>query len=118
MNHAARNAATPAHTSRRRIWSTSLFDGPTAATPPAAAAFDVPTAGVPTYLVAPAPPSPAGAFTAGGVGAVFTGSSAIPPPGFHYKAPSICRDQLRPFTTRARAQRAPHQLRQRGDELR
>src|SRR3989442_7551982 len=29
----------------------SLFTGPTEAPPPAAAAFEVPTAGVPTYLV-------------------------------------------------------------------
>src|SRR5438270_10554308 len=33
----------------------SLSSGPTDATPPAAAAFDVPTAGVPTYVLASVP---------------------------------------------------------------
>ena len=51
-NHAVRNAVTPTHTRRRRRRSTSVFDGPDDARPPAAAAFEVPTAGVPTYLVA------------------------------------------------------------------
>src|ERR1700682_1106589 len=51
-NHAVRKAVTPTHTSRRRRLSISVFDGPDGASPAAAAAFDVPTAGVPTYLVA------------------------------------------------------------------
>src|SRR5712691_3899502 len=51
MNHAVRNAATALHTNRRRAWLMSLFSGPTVARPPAAAAFEVPTAGVPTYFV-------------------------------------------------------------------
>src|SRR5262249_6774964 len=57
MNHAARNPVTPHHTSRRRralIW---LPSGPMAATPAAATAFDVPTAGEPTYLLASSPPA-------------------------------------------------------------
>src|SRR5256885_14007969 len=55
MNQAPRKAATQLHTRRRRRWSTSLFSGPTEATPPAAAAFEVPTAGVPTYVLASVP---------------------------------------------------------------
>jgi hypothetical protein len=51
MNQAVRKAATQAHTNRRLDWFAGLSSGPTAATPPAAAAFDVPTAGVPTYSV-------------------------------------------------------------------
>src|SRR5215469_2842210 len=51
MNQAPRKAVTAHQTRRRRPWLASLGSGPTAATPPAAAAFDVPTAGVPTYLV-------------------------------------------------------------------
>src|SRR5437879_986733 len=51
-NHAVRKAVTPTHTSRRRRLSTSVFEGPDEANPAAAAAFDVPTAGVPTYFVA------------------------------------------------------------------
>src|SRR5208282_309270 len=52
MNQAVRNAATVLHTNRRRCRLISLSSGPTEATPPAAAALEVPTAGVPTYLVA------------------------------------------------------------------
>src|ERR1700758_3469990 len=51
MNQAVRNAATAVHANRRRPRLISLSSGPTAATPPAAAALEVPTAGVPTYLV-------------------------------------------------------------------
>src|SRR5437016_489273 len=51
-NHAPRNAPTPLQTKRRRRWSTVVSSGPTDAKPPAAAALEVPTAGVPTYLVA------------------------------------------------------------------
>src|SRR5712691_3251055 len=51
-NQAVRKAVTPTHTSRRRRWSISVFDGPAEFSPADAAAFEVPTAGVPTYLVA------------------------------------------------------------------
>src|SRR5208282_2044152 len=51
MNQAVRNAATVLHTNRRRCRLISLSSGPTEATPPAATALEVPTAGVPTYLV-------------------------------------------------------------------
>src|ERR1700722_10530084 len=53
-NHAVRKAVTATQTNRRRRWSTSVFDGPDEESPADAAAFDVPTAGVPTYLVASA----------------------------------------------------------------
>src|SRR5512146_3134928 len=52
MNQAPRNAATQLHTKRRRTRSMSVSSGPAVATPPAAAALEVPTAGVPTYLTA------------------------------------------------------------------
>jgi hypothetical protein len=45
----------------------SLGSGPAVAKPAAAAALDVPTAGVPTYLVASPPPA-AGVFAASGFG--------------------------------------------------
>src|SRR5437899_17582 len=67
MNHAPRNAVTVTHTSRRRFLLISLGSGPTVAKPPAAAALDVPTAGVPTYLVASPPPA-ADALAASGFG--------------------------------------------------
>jgi hypothetical protein len=51
-NHAVRNAVTPTHTKRRRRRSMSVFEGPEEESPAEAAAFEVPTAGVPTYLVA------------------------------------------------------------------
>src|SRR5579872_6633275 len=51
-NQAVRKAVTPTQTRRRRRRSTSVFEGPGLETPPAAAALEVPTAGVPTYFVA------------------------------------------------------------------
>src|SRR6266700_938592 len=67
MNHAPRNAVTAHHTRRRRPALASLGSGPTVARPAAAAALDVPTAGVPTYFVASAPPAAEG-FPASGLG--------------------------------------------------
>src|SRR6266851_6466751 len=67
MNHAPKNPVTATHTRRRRRWLIALGSGPTVAKPPAAAALDVPTAGVPTYLVASPPPS-ADVFAASGFG--------------------------------------------------
>src|SRR5882672_2261933 len=57
MNHAPRNPVTATHTRRRRRSFTWLGSGPTVANPAEAAALDVPTAGVPTYLVASPPPA-------------------------------------------------------------
>src|ERR1700688_4438077 len=51
-NHAVRNAVTPTQTRRRRRRSMSVFEGPEEESPAEAAAFEVPTAGVPTYFVA------------------------------------------------------------------
>ena len=59
-NHAVKNAVTATQTSRRRRWSISVFEGPAEESPAAAAAFDVPTAGVPTYFVASTAPGAAG----------------------------------------------------------
>src|SRR6266478_7390429 len=73
-NHAVRNAVTAIHTRRRRRRSMSVFDGPDEESPAAAAAFDVPTAGVPTYFVASTAPVVAG-FAASGFGA------GLPPSG-------------------------------------
>src|ERR1700756_3598260 len=53
-NHAVRKAVTITQTKRRRLRSISV-EGAVPAIPPAAAAFEVPTAGVPTYFVASAP---------------------------------------------------------------
>src|SRR5215470_20202575 len=75
MNHAPRKAVTLHQTRRRRPSLVTLGSGPTVATPPAAAAFDVPTAGVPTYLVASVPLGVAG-FTASGLG--LTVSDSVP----------------------------------------
>src|SRR5450432_1247144 len=50
-NHATRKPVTMVQTKRRR-WRSISVEGAVPATPAAAAAFDVPTAGVPTYLVA------------------------------------------------------------------
>src|ERR1700745_1831468 len=66
MNQAPKNPVTAVHTSRRRRWLISLGAGPTVAKPPAAAALDVPTAGVPTYFVASPPPA-ADVFAASGL---------------------------------------------------
>src|SRR5260370_41052213 len=65
INQAPRNPVTETHTSRRRFWLSSLGSGPTVAKPPAAAALDVPTAGLPTYLGASPPPA-AGGFAPSG----------------------------------------------------
>src|SRR5579862_6279921 len=62
-NHAIKKPVTMVHTKRRR-WRSISVEGAVPATPPAAAAFEVPTAGVPTYLVA----------SAAGLAAGFTGS--------------------------------------------
>src|SRR6266850_887582 len=67
MNQAPRNPVTATHTRRRRRSLTWLGSGPTVANPAEAAAFDVPTAGVPTYLVASPPPA-ADVFGASGFG--------------------------------------------------
>src|SRR5882672_2855875 len=67
MNHAPRNPVTATHTRRRRRSLTLLGSGPTVANPAEAAALDVPTAGVPTYLVASPPPA-ADVFGASGFG--------------------------------------------------
>src|SRR6202040_4357650 len=67
MNHAPRNPVTVTHTSLRRFRLISVGSGPTVAKPPAAAALEVPTAGVPTYLVASPPPA-ADVFAASGFG--------------------------------------------------
>ena len=67
MNQAPRNAVTLHQTRRRRPSLVALGSGPTLARPPAAAALDVPTAGVPTYFVASLLP-PAGDFAASGLG--------------------------------------------------
>src|SRR5579859_1234348 len=67
MNHAPKNAVTAHQTKRRRPSLAARGSGPTVARPPAAAALDVPTAGVPTYFVASAPPA-AGDFAASGLG--------------------------------------------------
>src|SRR5512146_1494355 len=67
MNQAPRNAATQLHTKRRRTRSMSVSSGPAVATPPAAAALEVPTAGVPTYLTA-APWRATGGGPAGAAG--------------------------------------------------
>src|SRR5260370_28916158 len=67
MNHAPRNPVTAVQASGGRRWLISLGAGPTVAKPAAAAALDVPTAGVPTYLVA-SPPLAADVFAATGFG--------------------------------------------------
>src|SRR6267378_7461257 len=66
MNHAPKNPVTAIHT-RRRLRLISLGSGPAVAKPAAAAALDVPTAGVPTYLVGSPPPA-ADVFAASGFG--------------------------------------------------
>src|SRR5579872_2612351 len=77
-NHAVRKAVTRVQTKRRR-WRSISVEGAVPATPAAAAAFDVPTAGVPTYLVASA--GLAGVLTASGFGlTVPVSNSAMNPP--------------------------------------
>src|SRR5258708_4328558 len=68
-NHAIKNPVTMVQTKRRR-WRSMSVDGAVPATPAAAAAFEVPTAGVPTYLVASCVPAAAG-FAASGFGLTF-----------------------------------------------
>jgi hypothetical protein len=51
MNHAARKAATQLQTNLRRRRSVTVFVDPTEGMPAAAAAFEIPIAGVPTYCV-------------------------------------------------------------------
>src|SRR5207245_51143 len=75
INQAPRNAVTLHQTKRLRPTLAWLGSGPTVAKPPAAAAFDVPTAGVPTYLVASVPPG-AGDFAASGLGLTVSDSGA------------------------------------------
>src|SRR5215467_10298767 len=75
MNHAPRNAVTAHQTRRRRPSLAALGSGPTLATPPAGAALEVPTAGVPTYFVASVPPA-AGDFAASGLGLTVSESGA------------------------------------------
>src|SRR5712664_4352555 len=65
MNQAPKNPVTAIQVRRRRFRLISLGAGPTVAKPAAAAALDVPTAGVPTYLVASPPPD---VFAASGFG--------------------------------------------------
>jgi hypothetical protein len=72
-NHAVRKAVTPTQTSLRRRRSTSVFDGPAEESPAEAAAFEVPTAGVPTYFVASTALRGAGG-AASGTGLGFGGS--------------------------------------------
>src|SRR5581483_6735570 len=75
MNHAPRNAATQLHTKRRRTRSMSVSSGPAVASPPAAAALEVPTAGVPTYRTA-APWRVTGGGPAGAAGLAATAGLA------------------------------------------
>jgi len=58
----------------------SVFDGPDEESPADAAAFDVPTAGVPTYFVASIAPAVAG-FAASGFGL------GLPPSGSAIRLP-------------------------------
>src|ERR1700693_2934598 len=84
-NHAVKNAVTATQTSRRRRRSMSVLDGPVDESPADAAAFDVPTAGVPTYFVASTAPGAAG-FAASGFGLGFapSGSAMSVPPVLYY----------------------------------
>src|SRR5579864_4129062 len=68
-NHATRKPVTMVQTKRRRRRSISV-EGVVPATPAAGAALDVPTAGVPTYLVASAALLATG-FAASGFGLTF-----------------------------------------------
>src|ERR1700676_4677216 len=63
---------------KRRRWRSISVEGAVPATPAAAAAFEVPTAGVPTYFVASCAPVGADAFAASGFGLTFgTSGSAM-----------------------------------------
>src|SRR3954452_9412486 len=73
-NQAVRNPATMVQKKRRRRRSTSV-EGAVPAMPPAAAACDVPTAGVPTYLVASTPGLAAG-FAGSGFGLTLGASNS------------------------------------------
>src|ERR1700685_29425 len=75
IDQAARNAVTPHHTNRRRRLSISVLDGPVDAKPAAAAALEVPTAGVPTYLVASVGVLATG-FAASGLGVTLSASGS------------------------------------------
>src|SRR5579872_254902 len=78
-NQAVRKAVTMVQTKRRRLRSISV-EGAVPATPPAAAAFEVPTAGVPTYFVA-STAGLAGVLAASGFGLTLSvsNSAMIPP---------------------------------------
>src|SRR5216683_2422427 len=92
MNQAPKNPVTAIQVRRRRLRLISLGSGPTVAKPAAAAALDVPTAGVPTYLVASPPPA-ADAFAASGFGL----AESVSGPAMRYlldcwssKSPAAC----------------------------
>src|SRR5579863_7348165 len=76
-NHAVKKAATDAHTRRRRARLISLSSGPMAAIPPADAALEVPTAGVPTYLVDSPPRATEAAAEAATTGAAARGTDEV-----------------------------------------
>src|SRR5258707_13890944 len=74
MNQAPRKPVTAHQTRRRRRLLTWSSFGPTVATPAAGAAFEVPTAGVPTYLAAASSAEVAEGFAASGFGLSDKGS--------------------------------------------
>src|SRR5262249_54509691 len=76
MNQAVKNAPTILQANTRRPRLMGLSSGPTAATPPAAAAFDVPTAGVPTWRGGSAVGATGAAAGAGRAGAGAAGRAA------------------------------------------
>src|SRR6267143_155168 len=104
MNHAPRNPVTATHTRRRRrslIW---LGSGPTVANPAEAAAFDGPTAGVPTYRVASPPPA-ADVFVASGFGL----PASVSGPAIRYLLDQVlCELCISRRQTLIRAVRAQH----------
>jgi hypothetical protein len=78
INQAPRNPATSHQTKLRRRWLIPPAAGPTVGKPAAGAAFEVPTAGVPTNFAA-SPPPDAAVFAASGFGlAVFDSGAAMP----------------------------------------
>src|SRR5450631_1334853 len=89
-DHAARKPVTIVHTNRRRRRSISV-EGAVPATPADAAAFDVPTAGVPTYFAA----SVAGFAAAGAIGAAGFAASGfgltLPSSGSAMRLPPLFR---------------------------